>query len=64
MVFNYWTINALTGGGDFVAVLRFSSRRECFEFFNSLKPGLFTVSYVTIKRDIKPLNADKIKPGI
>jgi len=59
MVFNYWTINALTSGGDYVAVLRFDSRRECLDFFNSLKPGLFTVSTITIKRDIKPLTAIK-----
>jgi hypothetical protein len=59
MVFNYWTINALTGGGDYVAVLRFSSRRECLEFFISLKPGPHTVSYITVKHDIKPLTAIK-----
>jgi hypothetical protein len=59
MVSNYWTINALTSGGDYVAVLRFSSRRECLEFFNSLKPGLFTVSLITVKREIKPISAIK-----
>lgn len=59
MVSNSWTINALTSGGDYVAVLRFSSRRECLDFFNSLKPGLFTVSLITVKRDIKPLTTIK-----
>lgn len=59
MVFNYWTINALNSGGDYVAVLRFTSRRECLVFFNSLKPGFFTVSFITVKRDIKPLAAIK-----
>ena len=59
MVFNYWTINALTSGGDYVAVLRFSSRRECLDFLNSLNPGPFTVSRIVVKHDIKPLTAIK-----